>query len=156
MKSLITLLTILVVYNSSAQFYTGYYMSDPQVHSFDHFRIRQAKSEEGKLQGDLQIHAYEEKIELWTQTAHYVTDKTHYNDFVAKYNYGKEIISVHQLKFMWDGNEWEYVLLGYVATDKHRHFIVIEEIFNDESETELLEFHKMDWIKAHHLIASSH
>ena len=130
-------------------------MSDPQVHSFDHFKIKQTRSDQGKLQGDLQIHAYEEKIELWSQTAHYVSDETKYNDLVSKYSYGENIISVHSLKFMWDGNEWEYILLGYVAPDKHRHFIVIEEIFNDESETELLEFHKLDWVKAHHLIASN-
>lgn len=136
----------------SGQFYTGYYVSDPQVHSFHHFKIHQDRDEVGKLHGDLHIRAYNEDTYLWKQAASYVEDQSLYAELVDKYAHGEEIISVHMLKFMWDGNEWEYIMLGYIAPDKHRHFIVIEEVFEDETETNLLQFHRFDWVKGHHLV----
>ena len=135
----------------SAQFYTGYYVSDPQVHSFHHFKIHQDRDESGKLKGDLHIRAFNEDTYLWNQAASHVDDPQLYDTLVKKYAHGKEVISVHMLKFMWDGNEWEYIMLGYIAPDKHRHFIVIEEVFEDATETNLLQFHRFDWVKGHHL-----
>lgn len=135
----------------SAQFYTGYYVSDPQVHSFHHFKIHQDRDESGKLKGDLHIKAFNEDTYLWKQAAKHVNDQELYAELVDKYSHGEEIISIHMLTFMWDGNEWEYIMLGYIAPDKHRHFIVVEEVFEDETETVLLEFNRFDWIKGHHL-----
>ncbi|SNS80727.1 hypothetical protein SAMN05421640_1314 [Ekhidna lutea] len=153
MKLFATSLLLLFSVLSYSQYYTGYYLSDPQVHSFDHFKIKQAHGHT-KIDGDLTIHAYLGHSELWEQTAHFVANDEERGKLIAEYSHGEEIISVHVLKFMWDGNEWEYILLGYHGEDKHRHFIVIEEIFNDESESELLEFHRFDWVKGHHLTIS--
>lgn len=135
---------------STAQYYTGYYVSDPQVHSFDHFKIKQEKND-SKLEGNLLVHAFIERQEIWSQTASYVEDDSEKSRLIELYQHGEEIVSVHELKFMWDGNEWEYILLGYMGDDKHRHFIIIEEVFNDETETRLLDFNRFDWVKAHHL-----
>lgn len=135
-----------------SQYYSGYYVSQPQVHSFDHFKIKQDKNEV-KTDGDLVIHAfYGKKLEIWEMRGELV-DAQQEAYLISEYGQGKDIISVHSLKFMWDGNEWEYFLLGYLGEDKHRHFVVIEEIFNDETETELLEFNTFDWVKAHHITA---
>lgn len=127
-------------------------MSEPQVHSFDHFKIKQEKGGNSKLEGDLILHSYcTKKQELWEMKAAFVQDDELRAYLIDEYGAGKEIISVHILKFLWDGNEWEYFLLGYRGADKHRHFVVVEEIFNDETETELLEFNTFDWVKSHHL-----
>ncbi len=134
-----------------SQSYTGYYVSAPQVHSFDHFKMKQQK-DESKVEGDIELHAYcSKRDELWEMTAVLVSDEEQRDYLISEYGEGKDIVSVHFLKFMWDGNEWEYFLLGYKGLDRHRHFVVIEEIFNDETETQLLEFNVFDWVKAHHL-----
>ena len=154
MKKVILTTLILSVFSSSAQFYTGYYVSAPQVHAFDHFKIKQSHGNT-KLDGDLTIHAFIEHKEIWDRTATFVSDDGERERLISTYNHGENVISVHVLKFMWDGNEWEYILLGYIAEDKHRHFIIIEEIFNDDTETELLEFNRFDWVKGHHLTTSA-
>lgn len=154
MKQLITLFLLSISFYSTGQFYTGYYVSDPQVHAFDHFKIKHIH-DHTKLDGDLIIHAYMGHDELWAERAQYVDGKEERAKLIAEYSHGEDIISVHVLKFMMDGNEWEYILLGYIAKDNHRHFIVIEEIFNDDSETKLLEFNRFDWIKGHHLSSSA-
>ncbi|MEP1032103.1 hypothetical protein [Ekhidna sp.] len=153
MKPFTTLILLIISHFSSAQFYSGYYVSDPQVHSFDHFRIKH-EHDHTKLDGDLIVHAFIGHNELWEQSAHFVTDDLVRDELIANYGHREDIISAHILKFMWDGNEWEYILLGYMAEDKHRHFIVIEEIFNDETESRLLEFNRFDWIKGHHIVSS--
>lgn len=141
---------------SFGQFYTGYYVSQPQVHSFDHFKIKQRKMDDSKIKGDLEIHAYcSKKDQLWEMSASFIEDENKRALLVEEYGEGKDIISVHFLKFLWDGNEWEYFLLGYLGEDKHRHFVIVEEIFNDETETELLELNRFDWVKAHHLSHAS-
>ena len=154
MKKIILIILIFSALGSKAQFYTGYYVSAPQVHAFDHFKIKQSHGHT-KLDGDLNIHAFIGHKEIWDRTAEYVADDEERNRLISDYSHGEDVISVHILKFMWDGNEWEYILLGYIADDKHRHFIIIEEIFNDDSETELLEFNRFDWVKGHHLTASA-
>ncbi len=154
MKPLITLFFLTLTFFSHGQFYTGHYVSDPQVHAFDHFKIKHLH-DHTKLDGDLIIHAYIDHDELWSEKAEYVNDETEREALITEYGHGEEIISAHILKFMLDGNEWEYILLGYIAEDNHRHFIVIEEIFNDDSETELLEFNRFDWVKGHHLTSSA-
>lgn len=130
-------------------------MSEPQVHSFDRFKIKQEK-DDSKLEGDMILHSFcTKKQELWEMKAEFVDDKEQRDYLIKEYGGDREIVSVHILKFLWDGNEWEYFLLGYHGRDKHRHFVVVEEIFNDETETELLEFNKFDWVKSHHLTQNS-
>ncbi|MEQ8907543.1 hypothetical protein [Ekhidna sp.] len=154
MRKITTLLLLTTAFCSSGQFYSGFYVSDPQVHAFDHFKIKH-KHDHTQLDGDLIIHAYTDREELWERTAHYVADEQKRSSLIADYGHGEQIISCHVLKFMWDGNEWEYILLGYIAPDKHLHFIVIEEIFNDETETRLLEFNRFDWVKGRHISSAS-
>lgn len=154
MKSITLLLLLANALCASAQYYSGNYVSQPQVHAFDHFKIKH-HHDHSKLDGNLLIHAYMEKDEIWAEAAHYVDSEEERNKLIEKYHHGEEIISVHVLKFLWDGNEWEYILMGYLAEDQHRHFIVIEEIFNDESETELLEFNRFDWVKGNKLVSSN-
>ncbi len=154
MKKIFQIALILSALNSTAQFYTGYYVSAPQVHAFDHFKIKQSHGHT-KVDGDLTIHAYMKHDEIWERTASFVSDKDMRDKLISAYSHGEDVISVHVLKFMWDGNEWEYILLGYLSQDKHRHFIVVEEIFNDESESKLLEFNRFDWVKGHHITASA-
>lgn len=151
-KSVATFTLIIAALFTYGQYYTGYYVSAPQVHDFDHFKIKQHKDGHTKLDGDLEMHAYcSKKDELWEMTAEYVEEEDERNSLIKEYGNGKNIISVHFLKFLWDGNEYEYFLLGYQGDDKHRHFVVVEEIFEDETETTLLEFNKFDWVKAHHI-----
>ncbi len=150
MRSVFTLILLAATSSLTAQFFTGYYVSDPQVHSFDHFKIKH-EHDHTKLDGSLVIHAYINNNEVWERKAEYVDSDEEREKLIADYSHGEDIISAHILKFLWDGNEWEYILLGYIAPDKHRHFIVIEEIFNDETETRLLEFNRFDWVKGHHI-----
>lgn len=155
MKKIVTLIAfILTSLFVKAQYYSGYYVSDPQVHSFHHFKIKQEK-DESKIEGDLLVHAYCDKNELWEQRATLIDDQEQRQYLINTYGNGKKIVSLHFLKFLWDGNEWEYFLLGYLGEDKHRHFVVIEEIFNDETETQLIELNTFDWVKGHHLTTSS-
>lgn len=153
MKKVIATITLfLVTLFAYSQYFSGYYVSAPKVHSFDHFKIKQSKDGATKLDGALDIHAYcSKKDELWEMVGEYVSDNERRSFLIKEYGQDKDIISVHTLKFLWDGNEWEYFLLGYLGQDKHRHFIVVEEIFNDETETELLAFSTFDWVKAHHI-----
>jgi hypothetical protein len=153
MQKLIATITLsLAALFAYSQYYSGYYVSAPQVHEFDHFKIKQEKNTQSKFEGDLDIHAYcSKKEEIWEMVGTLVTDEERKSFLIQEYGQNKEIISVHALKFLWDGNEWEYFLLGYLGEDKHRHFVVVEEIFNDESETELLSLSKFDWVKAHHI-----
>lgn len=155
MKKIVTTITLsIATLFVFGQQYSGYYVSAPQVHEFDHFKMKQQK-DPTKVEGDIELHAFcSKKDELWEMTAEFVKDEERRNDLIREYGQGKNIISVHFLKFMWDGNEWEYFLLGYRGEDKHRHFVVIEEIFNDETETQLLEFNTFDWVKAHHITES--
>jgi len=151
-KIVATLILSIAVLFAFSQAYSGYYVSAPQVHSFDHFKIKQAKADHSKVTGDIDLHAYcSKKDELWNMKALYVSDAEQRDYFIKEYGEEKDIVSVHFLKFPWDGNEWEYFLLGYIGEDKHRHFVVVEEIFYDEKEAELLEFNKFDWVKAHHI-----
>lgn len=149
-KAFLILTVSFCFFQSFGQFYTGYYVSAPRVHDFDHFKIKQSHGVT-KLDGDLTIHAYLDHDEIWVERAVSVEDQNERAELIESYGEGKEIISTHVLKFQWDGNEWEYILFGYLGNEKHRHFVVIEEIFNDATETELLEFNTFDWVKGHHL-----
>lgn len=150
-----TLFLCLMAFWAIAQQYTGYYVSAPKVHSFDHFKIKQER-DETKIEGDLEVHAFcSKKMELWNNKATLVSEKSRRDYLIKEYGEGRYIVSVHFLKFPWDGNEWEYFLLGYMGEDKHRHFVIVEEIFYDETEEKLLQFNKFDWTKAHHISHAS-
>ncbi|MEO1256737.1 MAG: hypothetical protein AAFY41_17885, partial [Bacteroidota bacterium] len=102
MRNIIILILISFSSHLSAQFYTGYYVSAPQVHAFSHFKIKQSHGQT-KLDGDLKINAYIDHSQIWEQTAAYVSDEVERNRLIKEYSHGEEIISAHTLKFMWDG-----------------------------------------------------
>ncbi len=149
--ALLTLLVFPLVL--SAQFFSGYYVSLPAVEDFHHFKIKHHSEHEGKYEGTFSLKAYIGKDVVWEQKAVTIHGEEA-EDFIRRYGEGKDILSVHKLKMMWDGNEWEFFFLGYLDKKNHGRFIVVEEIFNDETETELLKVEKFYWNKGHHLDSS--
>lgn len=125
-----------------SQHLTGYYESDPQMENYDHFKIHHRHDH-------LEVKAFIGAGELWTTVAMEITDsKMDY--FIKKYGRGKEITSVHELKVLMDGLDWEFYLLAYADEKGKNRFIVVEEIFLDETEEELLELHEFEWSHIHH------
>lgn len=125
-----------------SQHLTGYYESDPQMENYDHFKIHHKHDH-------LEVKAYIGNGELWTTVAFEVTDaKKDY--FIKKYGQDKAITSVHELKVLLDGLDWEFFLLAYVDDQGKNRFVVVEEIFMDETEEELLEIHVFNWSHNHH------
>jgi hypothetical protein len=136
-----------------AQFFTGYYESEPQMEGFDHFWIKHRHGDEAKYDGIFTLHAYIGHNEAWSQTA-ITIHGAEAEGFIEKYGEGKDILSVHKMKLLWDGLEWEFFMLGF-KEEHHTSFIVVEEVFSDESETELLEINQYRWTKALHLSKKS-
>lgn len=134
----------------SAQFFSGYYQSNPQMEGFDHFEIKHHQGDEGKYEGVFTLHAFVDHQEMWSQSAQTIHgEEAQY--FIEKYGDDQEILSVHKMKIEWDGLEWEFFMLGMLDEHNHGKFIVIEELFNDESESKLISIKKYDWSKTHHL-----
>jgi hypothetical protein len=139
---------------SPAQFFSGYYVSDPQLEGFHHFKIKHDHGDAGKYEGVFNLKGYMHKDVLWDQEA--VTIHGEEADyFIEKYGEERNILSVHEMKMMWDGNEFVVVMLGYLDEKDHGRFVVVEEIFNDESETELLEVKQYHWVKGRHILANN-
>lgn len=136
-----------------AQFFSGYYESEPKMEGFDHFSIKHRHGDESKYEGVFTLHAYIGHTEMWSQDAETIHgEEADY--FVQTYGADKEILSVHKMKLLWDGLEWEFFMLGY-KEGHHTSFIVIEEVFADESKNELLEIKRYQWTKALHLSKKS-
>lgn len=120
------------------------------MEGFDHFEIRHEQGDQGKFEGVFTLHAYVDHMEMWAEEAVTITgEEADY--FIEKYGEQRTIVSVHKMKILWDGLEWEFFLLGYLDRDDHGQFIVVEELFSDESEDELLEVKRYTWTKAHHI-----
>ena len=133
----------MVLFSISAfsQHLTGYYESDPQMENYDHFKIHHRHDH-------LEVRAYIGNGELWTTEALLITDeKADY--FIKNYGQGKTITSVHELIVKFDGLDWEFFLLAFKDEKGKNRFIVIEEIFMDETETELLELNQFEWSHVH-------
>lgn len=127
---------------SYAQHLIGYYESEPQMEDYDHFKIHHYHKA-------LEVKAYVEGGELWRSMADEISgDKADY--FIENYAEGEEIQSVHFVNVLLDGLEWEFFLLSYTDENGKNAFIVVEEIFTDESETELLEINTFRWRHFHH------
>jgi hypothetical protein len=153
MKKVVLYLTILVPNLLFAQFFSGYYESEPRMDGFDHFVIKHKHGDEGRYEGVFSLHAYVGHDEMWSE--HAVTirgEEAQY--FIDKYGKGNDIVSVHKMKIYWDGLEWEFFMMGYLDEHNHGRFIVVEELFADEEETELLQVNVYYWNKAHHLLKS--
>jgi hypothetical protein len=141
-KAGLSLMTLLFSSLLFSQHLTGYYESDPQMENYDHFKIHHKHDH-------LEVKAFIGAGELWTTVAMEITDaKKDY--FIKKYGKGNDITSVHELKVLLDGLDWEFYLLAYADDKGKNRFIVIEEIFMDETEEELLELHEFEWSHVHH------
>ena len=150
MKQVVCIGLFLGPFFLSAQFFSGYYESTPQMEGFDHFEIKHQHGDEGKYEGIFTLHAFVGHDEMWSEEAVTIhADEADY--FIEQYGEGKDILSVHKMKILWDGLEWEFFLLGYLDDHHHGQFIVVEELFTDASETVLKEVRKYTWSKAHHL-----
>ena len=154
--ALIIWLLLLIVFmlpsTVTAQFFSGYYSSEPQVEGFHHFKIKHHQEHEGKYEGVFSMKAYVADHLVWEREA--VTIHGDEADrMVADYGEGKEIVSVHKLRMLWDGVEWDFFFLGYLDAKGHGRFIVVEEIFSDETETDLLSIDKFHWSKGRHFQA---
>ena len=137
---------------TQAQFFSGTYQSTPSMESFDHFKIKHKHGDEGKYEGHFDVHAFVGHDEIFQQTAETIHGSLA-DQIIKDYGEGKNILSVHEMKVFLDGVEWEVFLLGYLDQHKHGQFIIVEEVFEDESETELIEIKKYHWTKAHHLVS---
>ncbi len=133
---------LLFVGSTQAQHLTGYYESDPPMENYDHFKIHHKK-------GQLVVRAFIKNGELWSTLA-YEIDDVEADYFIKKYGQEKDVTSVHQLKVLLDGLDWEFFLLAYKDTNNKNRFIVVEEIFMDETKEELLELHQFEWSHIHH------
>jgi hypothetical protein len=150
MKLYIFLIVLFLPIAVFAQFFSGKYVSAPEMEGFDHFEIKHKHGDEGGFEGIFDLHAFVAHQEMWSQPA-ITLHGVEADSFVQKYGEGKDILSVHKMKILWDGFEWEFFLLGYLDSKGHGEFIVVEELFSDETETELKEVKRYHWKKAHHL-----
>ncbi len=93
--------------------------------------------------------AYVDDVMVWKRDAVTITgEEADY--MVENYGEGKDILSVHKLKMLWDGVEWDFFFLGYLDSKGHGRFVVVEEIFSDVEETNLLKIEKFHWMKGRH------
>ena len=133
---------LLLSFGLSAQHLTGYYESDPQMEDYDHFKVHHYHK-------SLEVKAYIAGGELWRCIAEEVTgEQAEY--FIENYGKGKDIYSVHFVSTLLDGLEWEFFLLGYADEKGKNRFIVVEEIFTDQSREKLLEINTFEWSHTHH------
>ena len=113
------------------------------MENFHHFRINHRHDH-------FEIHAYLEGGELWSSVATEITD-VQKDYFIREYGQGKDIRYVHRYKVLLDGLDWEFILLSYEDADTGKNrYVVVEEIFFDETQEELLEVHVFDWSHTHH------
>lgn len=143
MKRTAPALALILVSNLlTAQHLTGYYESDPQMENYDHFKIHHYHK-------SLEVKAYLASGEIWRSLADEVTgEKADY--LIENYSECKDITSVYFVNVLLDGLNWEFFLLAYRDQKGKNRFIVVEEIFTDESEEELLEINKFIWSHIHH------
>jgi hypothetical protein len=125
------------VYTSFAQFFSGNYHSEPTVEEFDYLKIHHHHLKHHKYEGDLNVKGFSQTSELWELKAKMISgEKSEF--FINKFSGGEKILTVYEFKLEVDGIEEDYILLGHKNSKGHGQFIVIEEIFNDASEEEML------------------
>ncbi|MEQ9426149.1 MAG: hypothetical protein RJQ09_17125 [Cyclobacteriaceae bacterium] len=132
---------------ANAQKLSGYYVSDPQMEDYHHFKVHQ----EDKAATGLMIKAFTSKSdELWQREARLIHGEE--AEFVKrKFATGIVIDSVYKLNILMDGSDWEFYLLGYHDHSKdHGAFKVIEEVFAREGDESPLKIAQFEWYKSHH------
>lgn len=150
LKKLYIFFVFLAITANSAysQFYSGKFISTPQMEDFDHMIIHQHPHHH-KYGGDLSIKAFIPQGELWHSTARLLDDEKA-TAITNKFAKGKEILSVYELDIELDGEEWEYFLLGYKDQNDKGQFIVIEEIFDIEDKSNPIEINLFEWKRKEH------
>lgn len=134
----------------SAQFFSGYYVSDPPMDEFEHLKVHHHHFKHDKYHGDLSVKGFSEFGELWELKATMITgDRA--AKIISKFGEEEKVETVYEFKIAVDGIEEDFILLGYVGRRGHPEFIAIEEIFASEQEIDLLELKSFKLIKAHHL-----
>ncbi|MFY0598352.1 MAG: hypothetical protein JXR03_01690 [Cyclobacteriaceae bacterium] len=147
---LIFFIQLLIISSVSAQFFSGYFVSDPPQEEFEHLKIHHHHSKHHKYEGDLSVKAFLEFGELWELKANMI-DGEKANFFVERFGRGKEIQTVYEIKIQLDGVEEDFILMGYEGENHHPAFIAIEELFENEKEEELIDVKSFRLVKAHHL-----
>ncbi len=148
MKAIISLLFCASLAHGAYSQFSGFYRSSPKIPGFDHFKIHHHHEHAGKYNGTFSLKAFYDRGLLWEEEAKTVEGEE-IDALVAQYGQGKDILSVHEMKIYWDGEEWEFFMLGYLDKKHHGAFIVVEEVFTDDTEEELLEIKTYKWIKTH-------
>lgn len=146
MKSLIYLVFIvLLIPNLFAQHYSGYYVSDPPLEEYHHFKIHQ------KDHGShLMVKALMGKIELW-ETEATVLEKNESLPIIEQFANGAEIDFVYELNIAFDGTNWKFFMLSYHDHARnHGAFKVVEEVF-ESNDDEADEVKRFEWYKSHHV-----
>lgn len=150
-KSLmIFFIQLLFSFSISAQFFSGYFISDPPQEEFEHLKIHHHHSKHHKFDGDLSVKGFSEHGELWEMKAAVITGaKAAF--FIKKFGDVNEIQTVYEVKIALDGVEEDFIMLGFEGADGHPEFVTVEEIFESTKEEELIELKTFKLIKAHHL-----
>lgn len=147
---LIIFIQLLLISSISAQFFSGYYISDPSQDAFEHLKIHHHHSKHHKYEGDLSVKGFSKYGELWELKATMISgEKASF--FIEKFSNGNDIKTVYEFKIALDGIEEDFILLGYEGDDGHPAFSSVEEVYESAKEEKLVEFKTFNLIKAHHL-----
>ncbi len=147
---MIFFIQLFLCFTVSAQFFSGYYVSDTTIEYFDHLKIHHHHSSHHKYEGDLTVQAFASHGELWSLPASMIEgEKAYY--FIEKFAGDNKIKTVYEFKIAFDGIEEDFILMGYETKDGHPAFVAVEEIFDSKEEVNLLELKAFKLIKAHHL-----
>lgn len=152
MKKSITILFIQLFFtlSLSAQFFSGYYVSDPPQAEFEHLKIHHHHSKHHKYEGDLSVKGFTDYGELWELQAVMISGYKAAN-FINKFANEIDVQTVYEFKIAIDGIEEDFILMGYEDENGHPAFRAIEEIFKSAKEEALVEIKTFDLVKAHHL-----
>ncbi|GEM_PF-7132315 len=136
--------TLFSVY-ASAQHYSGYYVSDPPLEDYHHFKIHQEHNG-----SELLVKGFSEHNELWSLRAPLLSE-TESQKLIEQFADHADIEKVYRISLLLDGADWEFLLLGYRDNKRdHGAFKVIEEIFEHEDDPEPELINKFEWYKSHH------
>lgn len=147
-RFLIVILLQFGVSTSYAQFFSGKYHSEPIVEEFDYLKVHHHHTKHHKYEGDLTVKGFGRTSELWELKAKMINgEKAEF--FINKFGAGEKILTVYEFKLEIDGIEEDYILLGYENGKKHGQFIVIEEVFTDTAEEDMLSLKTFKLLKKH-------
>ncbi|MFT6867620.1 MAG: hypothetical protein ACJA08_002463 [Cyclobacteriaceae bacterium] len=150
-KSFVLLFILLFAnFALSAQFFSGYFVSDVPIDDFEHLKIHHHHSSHHKYEGNLMVKGFSEHGEIWEMNAEMITgDKADF--FIKEFGGDYSIVTVYEIKIYFDGIEEDFILMGYEESDGHPAFVVVEEVYSDEDESNLIKLKSFKLKKAHHM-----